>query len=152
MRRLAVLGMALLQLACASAGNKAVFFRATATSNQMIDLTGIQELVVRSSLSLDKLVVRASAGEGRVSGQMVYAIQGYHGTRKDAGVGPVPPGALVFDQERAGSTLILKSREWAYIHHSLLYTTIALSVPEAVHVVAQPYSYAELEKRGGGSN
>jgi hypothetical protein len=79
---------------------------------------------------------------------MEYRIQGYHGSRKDAGVGPVTPTAMVFDQERSGSTLTLRSREWRVIHHSMLYTKLTLYLPEGLQVIAEPYSYEELTERG----
>ena len=135
-------------VACATGGHKPVFYSATATYNLPLDLSGVQRVVVRSSLPQDKLTVIPSTAGGRISGVMEYAIGGYHGTRKDAGVGPVSPGAMVFDQERNSTTLTLKSREWMYIHHSMLYTKITLSVPSGVDVVAEPYSHEELVEHG----
>lgn len=36
---------------------------------------------------------------------------------------------------------------WVYIHHSMLYTTLSIAVPEGVDVFAQPYSQDELTQR-----
>jgi hypothetical protein len=135
-------------VACATAGHKPVFYTATAQYHLALDLSGVQHVVVRSSLPQEKLTVMHSTAAGSVSGVMEYAIGGYHGTRKDAGVGPVPPAAMVFDEEHAGATLTLKSREWMYIHHSMLYTRINISVPKDVDVIAQPYSHEELVEHG----
>ena len=146
MRRLALASVMLTQWACASAGHKAVFYRASATYSVPLDVSRVDRIVVRSSLRQEQLNVLSSRAEGRVSGTMEYSIQGYHGTRKDAGVRPVPPSATVFDQERAGATLTLTSREWVHIHHSMLHTKVTIFIPAGVVVVAQPYSYADLEK------
>jgi hypothetical protein len=112
-----------------------------------LDISGVDRVVVRSSVSQEALKVLRESARARIFGTMDYLVQGYHGRRKDAGVEPVAPAEMSFDQERVGSTLTLKSREWVYIHHSMLYTTLSIAVPEGVDVFAQPYSYDELTQR-----
>ena len=152
MRSRVAAGVALFQLACASADIRPVFHNAVATRTLNLDVSGVTRVIVRSSRKEDELRILPSApGEARISGTMQYCIQGYHGSRKDAGVGPVPAASMVFDQDKSDSTLTLRSREWLFMHHSMLYATLTLYVPEGVEVVVRPYSYEELTDRGKGT-
>jgi hypothetical protein len=133
------------QVSCAwTRREPVVYHKAVATYRLPLDLAGVTQIVVRSSLKEGEVQVIASAGQASLSGTMQYCIQGYHGSRKDAGAGPVEPADMTFDLERAGSTLTLRSREWLYIHHSMLYIALSLRVPDGVAVVLKPYSYEEL--------
>ena len=145
----AVVALLLLpQVACASTGHKAVFYTSRASYTVTLDLSGIEQVVLRSSLPQEKVTVTLVPSRGSLSGVMQYSIGGYHGSRKDAGVGPVPRGAMVFDEKRDGATLILSSREWVYMHHAMLYTMLTIAVPKRVTVVVEPYSHEELTARG----
>jgi hypothetical protein len=146
MRRLTAAMLIVTTWACASSGRKPVFHRARATYSQALDLSGVSRVVVRSSLPQEQLHVVVSQTQSLLSGVMEYRIGGYHGSRKDAGVGPVAPASLVFDEERLGATLTLSSREWQHMHHSTLHTQVTIVVPGGIEVIAQPYSYSELEK------
>jgi hypothetical protein len=146
-KKIALAALVLGELACASAGHRPIFHRASASYSVMLDISGVDRVVVRSSVSQEALKVLRESARARIFGTMDYLVQGYHGRRKDAGVEPVAPAEMSFDQERVGSTLTLKSREWVYIHHSMLYTTLSIAVPEGVDVFAQPYSYDELTQR-----
>ena len=147
-RSLVVASVVLLQLACASA-EKAVFHKAVATYTLKLDVSGVARVIVRSSLKEGELrILPSTPADARISGTMDYRIQGYYGSREDAGVGPVPAASMVFDQDRSDSTLTLRSREWLYIHHSMLYATLTLYVPDGVEVIVRPYSHDELTDRG----
>ena len=122
-----------------------VSYTSSREHSQTFDAAGVQRVVLRSSKAASEVEVRRTADpKVTVEGKGTFRIDGYHGSRKDAGAGAIGRSTMEFDSMRQGEVLRIFSRETVWIHHERLYDKLAVELPEGVTLVVRPYSHDEL--------
>jgi len=76
-----------------------------------------------------------------------YSIEGYHGSRQDAGAKPIASSDFEFQSSETNNVLTLESPEWTYLHHTLLIDELEIIVPFVLKVHVDQFSFDELEGR-----
>jgi hypothetical protein len=103
---------------------------------QRVKLDGARRVILECYCRRRKIaIIRPLAGEPmtlRIDG--LYNINGYHGTREDAGARPIPPEALHFTRTDEDGVIRMRSTEWRFMHHKLVVESLRVEVPSGVMV------------------
>lgn len=131
-----------LLLPLAGCASRSDDFMVTDRHRQEILLEGATEVVVRCYCPERVWKQHAGIAKLIIDARGSFSSIGYHGAqdRPDS----MPAGMQTFDLHKEGPVVVLKSREWTYIHHANLLSRIVVHSPSDVTVRFDPISWNEL--------
>jgi hypothetical protein len=130
-----------------SVSRDSVFYSSTATVRQTITINDNEAITIRCYCP--QYTVRRESDSDSITLVVrgTYSIEGYHGSRQDAGAKPIASSDLEFQSSEADNVLTLESPEWIYLHHTLLIDELEIIVPFVLKVHVDQLSFDELVGR-----
>lgn len=144
-KRLFILtGMSLALWACEQQSNTSDFF-VRDEHIQQVDLADIDKLILRCHCSgaLKFGTTQIDAAQHNITG--TYSSVGYHGDQEKPV--SISDQLLAFKETRYGTTLILESQEYTFIHHAFLIEKLEIQMPRNVNFQFDVLNYEELVGR-----